>query len=72
MQPNQTCTLTCKVYELDEDITSRLPTGTIFSWLRNGVVYKTTTTPTLEVTASDVDGNSVFACSVTFGEEDIQ
>ena len=72
VQPNQTCTLTCKVYELDEDITSKLPTGTIFSWLRNGVVYKTTTIPTLEVTASDVDGNSVFACSVTFGEEDIQ
>jgi hypothetical protein len=71
-QPNQTCTLTCKVYELDEDITSKLPSGTTFSWLRNGVVYKTTTTPTLTVTNSDVDGNSVFACSVTFNETQIK
>ena len=67
-QPNQTCTLTCKVYELDEDITPKLPTDTTFSWLRNGVVYKTTTTPTLTVTNSDVDKNSIFSCSVTFDE----
>ena len=71
-QPNQTCTLTCKVYELDNDITSKLPIGTTFSWLRNGVVYKTTTAPELEITNSDVDRNSVFACSVTFDEENIQ
>lgn len=71
-QPNQTCTLTCKVYELDQDITSKLPSETKFSWLRNGVVYKTTTTPTLTVTNSDVEGNSVFACSVTFDETQIK
>lgn len=71
-QPNQACTLTCKVYELDEDITAKLPTNTTFSWLRNGVVYKITTTPTLTVTNSDVDGNSIFACSVTFDETQIQ
>ncbi len=71
-QPNQTCTLTCKVYELNEDITPKLPSGTQFSWLRNGAVYKTTTTPTLEVTANDVDRNSVFACSVTFDETEIK
>ena len=71
-QPNQTCTLTCKVYELDDDITSKLPTDTTFSWLRNGVAYKTTTIPTLTVTSSDIDGNSVFACSVTFDETQIK
>ena len=71
-QPNQSCTLTCKVYELGEEITSKLPSGTTFEWLRNGEVYKTTTGPSLTVTNNDVNGNAVFACSVTFDETKIQ
>ena len=71
-QPGQDCTLTCVVYEWDEDITSKLPSGTVFSWLRNGIVYKTTTVPTLTVTNSDVDRNAIFSCSITFDETKIK
>ena len=70
--PGQTCTLTCKVYEWDEDITSKLPSGTIFSWLRNGTVYKTTTVPTLIVTNGDINKNAIFTCSITFDETQIK
>lgn len=71
-QPGQDCTLTCVVYEWDEDITSKLPSSTVFTWLRNGTVYKTTTTPTLTVTNSDVDKNAIFSCSITFDETKIK
>lgn len=71
-QPGQTCILTCKVYEWDEDITSKLPSSTNFSWLRNGVVYKTTTVPTLTITNSDIERNAIFSCSITFDETQIK
>lgn len=71
-QPGQTCTLTCKVYKWDKDVTSQLPSGTTFSWLRNGTVYKTTSTPTLTVTNSDIDRNAIFSCSITFDETQIK
>ena len=71
-QPGQTCTLECRVYEWDEDITSKLPSGTVFSWLRNGTVYKTTTIPTMTVTNSDIDRNAIFSCSITFDETQIE
>ena len=71
-QPGQTCTLTCKIYEWDEDITSKLPSGTVFSWLRNGTIYKTTNVPTLTITNSDIDRNAIFTCSITFDETQIK
>lgn len=71
-QPGQDCTLTCVVYEWDEDITSKLPSGTVFSWLRNGIVYKTTTVPTLTITNGDVERNAIFSCSITFDETKIK
>lgn len=70
--PNQECTLTCQVYEWDADITSKLPSGTQFSWLRNGTVYKTTTVPTLTVKNEDIDRNAIFSCSITFDETQIK
>jgi hypothetical protein len=71
-QPGQKCTLTCKVYKWDEDVTSKLPSNTTFSWIRNGVVYKTTTTPTLTVTNTDIERNAIFSCSITFDEKQIK
>lgn len=71
-QPGQTCTLTCKVYKWDKDVTSQLPSGTTFSWLRNGTAYKTTSVPTLTVTNSDIDRNAIFSCSITFDETQIK
>jgi hypothetical protein len=60
------------VYEWDEDITSKLPSGTVFSWLRNGMVYKTTNVPRLTVTNSDIERNAIFSCSITFDETQIK
>ncbi|MEE1302547.1 MAG: hypothetical protein UHD64_07155, partial [Bacteroidales bacterium] len=71
-QPGQTCTLTCKVYKWDKDITSKLPSGTVFSWLRNGTVYKTTNVPSLTVTNGDIEKNAIFSCSITFDETQIE
>lgn len=71
-QPGQECVLTCKVYKWDEDVTSKLPSGTVFSWLKNGVVYKTTNTPTLTVTNKDIERNAIFSCSITFDETQIK
>jgi hypothetical protein len=71
-QPGQSCTLTCKVYKWDKDVTSQLPSNTIFSWLRNGTAYKTTSVPTLTVTNSDIDRNAIFSCSITFDETQIK
>ena len=70
-KPNQTCTITCKVYKWDEDITSKLPSGTIFTWLRNGVSYATTNTPTFTVQNKDIEANAQFACQITFDETKI-
>lgn len=69
-QPDQTCELICTVYEMGNEIT--LPEGTKFLWLKNGVEYAETTEPKYTVKASDVDGNAIFSCSVTFNEEDMQ
>ena len=71
-QPSQTCTLICKVYKWDEDITSKLPSGTTFSWIRNGSVYRTTNVPSLTVTNNDIDKNAIFTCSITFDDEQIK
>ena len=68
-KPNQTCTISCKVYQWDEDITSKLPSGTTFVWLRNGIEYKRTLEPKFTVKNSDIDMNAQFACQVTFDEE---
>ena len=70
-KPGQSCDLTCKLYKWDEDVTSKLPAETKFSWLKNGEVYKTTNSSTLTVTNDDIDKNAIFSCSVTFDETKI-
>ena len=70
--PGQDCTLTCEVYKGNDKITTKLPSETTFSWLRNGVVYKTTTKPELKVTNDDIERNAIFSCSVTFDETQIK
>ena len=68
-KPGQDCTLTCKVYKWDDEIT--LPSGTVYNWLRNGVLYKTTSTPTLTITNTDIETNAIFSCQITFDETNI-
>lgn len=67
-QPGQLCTIVCKVYSWDDDITEDLPDSTTFSWLRNGVVYKTTSEPTITIGNDDISGNAQFSCRVQFDE----
>lgn len=72
-QPSQNCTLTCQIYQWDEEVTSQLIQQDVtFSWLRNGTVYKTTKEPKLTVTNADIDRNAIFSCSVTFDETKIK
>ena len=70
-KPGQDCTLTCKVYKWDDEIES-MPSGTIYTWLRNGTVYTTTSEPTLKVTNDDVQVNAIFSCEVKFDETKIK
>ena len=66
------CIITCEVYSWDDPITSKLPSDTVFNWLKNGEVYRTTTVPRLEVKSSDIEGNAQFSCKITFDETKIK
>lgn len=80
---NQSTTITCKVYKWDEDITSTLPIGTKFKWIRSSNVDDTTWNNThivtksstnastcnqITITNSDVTKNAQFSCQVEFEE----
>ena len=84
--------ITAVVRDYGTDVTHKLPVGATFTWLRGGVVYKTTTMtdankPTegvvnsdinhltanqINITHTDVEGNSFFSCQVDFDETLIQ
>lgn len=63
-EPNSSCEITCKVYKGDEDVTSQLPSSTIFTWLRDGVIYKTTSEPKIIITNNDISGSGQISCRV--------
>lgn len=67
-EPGQKCIINCKLFNWDEDITSNLPDGTVFSWLRNGTVYKTTLVPTITISGADIDKNAQISCQIQFDE----
>ena len=69
--PGQQCILTCEVYKGNDNITSKLPSSTKYHWLKNGVSYTDTTEPKLTIANKDIDGNAIFACSVTFDDTQI-
>lgn len=83
--------VTALVKDYGVDITHRLPEGTKFIWLRDGVVYKeavmttankpidaintninTLTANQINITHTDIEGNSFFSCQVDFDETLIQ
>lgn len=78
-EPNSSCTITCKVYSWDEDITSKLPSGTTFSWIRNSSIDDTAwndahanrTTNTITITNDDIEKNASFSCEVNFDDSQI-
>ena len=80
----QDCTITCKVYDYNTDITDKVITiGGTFSWTRisteseNDIQWNTEHIQTgkeaniIKVGIEDVIGNSHFACSVDFDENQL-
>ena len=79
---NQSATITCKVFEWDNDITDKLPNGTKFYWKRssnskddatwneNHITTKSDTNKStcnqITITNTDVVKNSQFTCQVEF------
>ena len=79
-EPGQTCTITCKVFDWDKDITDDLPTGTVFKWIRASNVsdatwnatHTYTDINTITITNDDIEKNAQFYCECTFDETKIK
>ena len=76
-EPNQECVITCRIFAWEEDITDKLPTGTIFKWIRSSNIddaewnatHTYTDINTITITNSDVEKNAQFYCECTFDAE---
>lgn len=79
-EPKQSCTITCKVFRWDEDITSELPSGTKFKWIRSSnaddaiwnATHIYTDTNTIIITNEDIEKNAQFSCEVQFDDKDME
>lgn len=75
-EPGQTCTITCRVFNWDDEITDKLPTGTVFKWVRSSNASDTlwnnshtyTDINTITITNEDIEKNAQFYCECTFDE----
>jgi hypothetical protein len=75
-EPGQTCTITCKVFDWDKDITDKLPSNTEFKWIRSSnasdTLWNSTHTyigiNTITITNDDIEKNAQFYCECTFDE----
>ena len=76
---NDDCTVTCSVYDYNENITQRfIDNGAKFSWVRTSYSgqgdatwnesHKNQTTNTLTITTEDIVRNSTFSCNVEIDE----
>ena len=78
--PNSSCTITCTVYYLNEDITSKLPAGTTYSWIRNSnandaewnATHANQSSNSIIITNKDVEKNAQFSCTINFDEEQLK
>jgi hypothetical protein len=73
--PGQTCTITCRVFDWDNEITDKLPTDTIFKWVRTSNVNDDawnaahiTNTNTITITNEDIEKSAQFSCQCIFDE----
>ena len=81
-EPNSECTITCKVYDWEKDITQDiLNIGGTFSWIRNSTSTNDTawntshanrTINTITITNDDVMKNSHFECEVNFDPDKLK
>jgi hypothetical protein len=75
-EPNSSCEITCKVYSWDNDITSKLPSDTTYSWIRSSNVNDTawnnahanSSSNKITITNSDIETNAQFSCEVHFND----
>lgn len=74
-EPNSSCTITCKVYNWEEDITERIKNiGGTFSWIRSSSTddtkwnndHSNSTLNTITITNEDIVKNAQFSCEVNF------
>lgn len=76
-EPNQSCTITAKLYKWDEDVTSRLPIGTKYMWIRNSSSDDTAWNAAhifmdnnkITITNDDVNMNAQFSCQIDFDDD---
>ena len=76
---NQSCTITCRVFDWDNDITDKLPSGTQFKWMRSSNVDDSTWNAshiftdinTITITNGDIEKSAQFSCECTFDETKI-
>lgn len=75
-EPNQSCTITCKVYEWDTDITDKILANSTFKWIRSSNAddsewnntHTFTGINTITITNDDVKKNAQFYCECTFND----
>ena len=78
-ESNQSCVVSCRVFDWDDDITDRLPSGTTYKWIRNSNMDDTTWNNshtytdinTITITNDDMEKNAQFYCECTFDETKI-
>jgi hypothetical protein len=79
-EPGQSCTITCKVFSWDDEITDKLPTGTTFKWVRSSnaddsvwnAAHVYTNKNTITITNNDIEKNAQFSCEVQFDDSKIK
>lgn len=75
-EPGQSCVITCRVFDWDNEITDKLPTGTVFKWIRSSNAddeiwnenHTYTDINTITITNEDVEKNAQFHCICTIDE----
>lgn len=69
-EPGQSCTITCRVFDWDDEITDKLPSGTVFKWIRSSNADDSvwneshiyTDINTITITNEDIEKNAQFHC----------
>ena len=75
-EPGQSCKITCRVFNWDDEITEKLPAGTQFKWIRSSnaddsvwnASHIYTDINTIIITNDDIEKNAQFHCQCTFDE----
>ena len=75
-EPGQSCVIKCRVFDWDDEITDKLPSGTVFKWVRSSnaddsvwnASHTYTDINTITITNEDIEKNAQFHCVCTLDE----